>query len=369
MKRPRVLWLGVESTDYLRDEFRGLETQLPYEFEFAFLGKNLTQQWGGNEWRVISRKEGRLPGPLEFGRFLLAVALEPPAAAVLEGYGTPHFVVLAFLLQILRVPWVLRSDTSYSSRSERRSFLKRRLLSWMLNRARWLLPGGGRQREHLRRLGAPPERMSLGYMSVESARYAKREEASAPACPALPTAGGSPLRLVSIGRLIRRKGMDAAIFAVIRMKQLGLEVRLEIAGNGPEQERLVDLAKEAGEQVSFLGRIDQSGIAQALGRADAFILLAKEEPWGLVVNEALAAGLPVIVGCDVGCADDLVRHGENGFLVDPEDPEQVDAAIFSLARSSEMRKAMGQNSLKIAACWGPLERLGSTRRALERCLS
>lgn len=378
MSRSRVLWLAVEPTDYLRDEFRALASKLPYEFEFVFLGKNLTQQWGGDQWRILSGREGRLPGLLDFAKFLLSVAFDPPGAAVLEGYGLPHFVVAAFWLEMLRVPWILRSDTSYSEKSEGRSIIRKALLAWMLSRAGWLLPGGSRQRENLARAGAPADRMSLGYMSVDAARYAKRDvtpREKAGLAPALPTAGDSSsadrlsLRLVSVGRLIRRKGMDAAISAVIRMRERGLDVRLEIAGDGPERERLADLARDAGGRVAFLGRISQDQVAQALVRADAFIFLASEEPWGLVVNEALAAGLPLIVGRDVGCVEDLVRHGENGFVVDPDDPNEVDVAILSLARSLPLREAMGQASLKIAASWGPTERLRSTWGALERCLS
>ena len=91
-------------------------------------------------------------------------------------------------------------------------------------------------------------------------------------------------------------------------------------------------------------------------RAGAFIHPALSEPWGLVINEAMASGLPILSSNNVGAADELVRDGINGFSFDPEDVEELAELMLRLAvLPPEDRQAMGEASQRLIAGWG-LER-------------
>jgi glycosyltransferase involved in cell wall biosynthesis len=91
-------------------------------------------------------------------------------------------------------------------------------------------------------------------------------------------------------------------------------------------------------------------------RAGAFIHPALSEPWGLVINEAMASGLPILSSHNVGAADELVRDGINGFSFDPEDVEELAELMLRLAvLPPEDRQAMGEASQRLIAGWG-LER-------------
>lgn len=97
-------------------------------------------------------------------------------------------------------------------------------------------------------------------------------------------------------------------------------------------------------------------------RASAFVHVSTTEQWGLVVNEAMAAGLPVLVSKRCGCAPDLVQEGVNGFTFDPFDVEAMAQAMLQLASlPSQRREKMGQASGRIIADWGP-ERFGEGLR-------
>ena len=88
------------------------------------------------------------------------------------------------------------------------------------------------------------------------------------------------------------------------------------------------------------------------GCAAAFVHVSLTEPWGLVVNEAMASGLPVVVSRRCGCAADLVEEGKNGFVVDPMDSDGIARALVALSRPGCAFAAMGRASETIIARWG-----------------
>ena len=87
--------------------------------------------------------------------------------------------------------------------------------------------------------------------------------------------------------------------------------------------------------------------------ASAFVHASTTEQWGLVVNEAMAAGLPVLVSNRCGCAPDLVRDGVNGFTFDPYDVDRLADLMLKVSSDQCDREAMGQASRAIIKDWGP----------------
>ncbi len=85
--------------------------------------------------------------------------------------------------------------------------------------------------------------------------------------------------------------------------------------------------------------------------ADVFALLSRHEPWGVVVNEAAASGLPLLLSDRVGAAPDLLRDGENGFLVPVDDAPAAAEALRKLG-DAELRRRLGARSAEIARDWG-----------------
>jgi glycosyltransferase involved in cell wall biosynthesis len=129
-------------------------------------------------------------------------------------------------------------------------------------------------------------------------------------------------------------------------------LRLVFAGAGPEAERLARMAEELQVQLRIAGDLGEDELARAYAGADVFALLSRHEPWGVVVNEAAASGLPLVLADTVGAAYDLLRNGENGFLVADGDIEEAAAALKRLVADPELRGRFGQRSRELVGGWG-----------------
>ena len=125
---------------------------------------------------------------------------------------------------------------------------------------------------------------------------------------------------------------------------------LLIVGDGEENEELCKLASKLKIDFKITGFIeDQEELFKIYYAGDLLILPSYNEPWGLVVNEAMAAGLPVIVSNESGCYLDLVKDGENGFILsDLENPETLRNLII---KTLENKEKYSKKSLEIIANW------------------
>src|SRR4029077_18085376 len=112
------------------------------------------------------------------------------------------------------------------------------------------------------------------------------------------------------------------------------DLRLVIVGDGSLRALIETVASDADDRVTYLGRLRAADVQRAYLAADLLVLPSLFEPWGLVVNEAMACGLPVIASDRVGCAEDLVRHGQTGLVVGAGCERELAAAIRQLARDA-----------------------------------
>ena len=105
--------------------------------------------------------------------------------------------------------------------------------------------------------------------------------------------------------------------------------------------------------MQFRGAIAYADLPAYYGLAGAFIHASKVEQWGLVVNEAMASRLPVLVSNRCGCVADLVSHGENGLLFNPFDRAGLSRCMLEIAGNDGRRTAMGRSSRRRIRGWGP----------------
>src|SRR5207237_9470217 len=125
-----------------------------------------------------------------------------------------------------------------------------------------------------------------------------------------------------------------------------------LAGDGPRRAALIDLASQISGRLAIRGDLPEDALAREYVAADVFSLLSLHEPWGVVVNEAAASGLPLVLSDRVGAAPDLLRDGENGFLVPAGDVDAAAAALRRLADDPVLRRRMGARSRELVREWG-----------------
>lgn len=161
----------------------------------------------------------------------------------------------------------------------------------------------------------------------------------------LPTSG--PL-VVSVSRLVPRKGMDVLIEATATLARHRPGLTVAIAGSGRDERRLRALAARVGAPIRFLGKVPSADLPDLYACADVFAMLCRnrwggleQEGFGIVFVEAAAAGVPAVAGASGG-ASAAVAHGETGLVVDaPEDPRAVAGALALLLDDPVRRAAMG----------------------------
>jgi glycosyltransferase involved in cell wall biosynthesis len=176
---------------------------------------------------------------------------------------------------------------------------------------------GTRHVRDLARMGVDPARTAIAPISALAPERPPRRESMRT---------GPQARFLFVGRLIESKGLDVLLEA-FRLVDAG---ELWIAGDGPLR-KFVAKAAAGDPKIRLLGYVDGRALADMYSRSDALIVPSLYEPWGLVVHEGLAHGLPVIATDQVGAADDLIETGVNGYVVPAGSPEAMAAAMRKVA--------------------------------------
>jgi glycosyltransferase involved in cell wall biosynthesis len=212
------------------------------------------------------------------------------------------------------VPW-------WGSFSRPRPTLPRRLAEpWVKTFMRasdaWLVYGTRQARDAVE-LGADPARTVIAPITALAPEQM-------PERPRPERAGST--RFLFVGRFIERKGLDVLLDAFGRVG--GGE--LWLVGDGPQRE-IVEAAAARDPRIRALGHLQGDPLEDAYQQADVLVVPSLYEPWGLVVHEGLAHGLPVIVTDQVGAGDDLVDHGTNGFVVSTGSAEELTGAMRAIS--------------------------------------
>jgi glycosyltransferase involved in cell wall biosynthesis len=162
----------------------------------------------------------------------------------------------------------------------------------------------------------------------------------------------STVQVLFSGQLIERKGVDVLIRAFIQVAAKLPDLRLQLLGAGPARDSLAALIPDdLKSRINFIGFRQPDALQEIFANADIFVLPSRHDGWGVVVNEALGAGLPIIVSDRVG-ARDLVEDGYNGLIVRAGDVVSLTDALLKLGQSAALRRAFGGGSAERAARYG-----------------
>jgi glycosyltransferase involved in cell wall biosynthesis len=155
--------------------------------------------------------------------------------------------------------------------------------------------------------------------------------------------------IICVARLVPIKNLNNLLRAWQKVEPENTGYQLKIVGDGPEEEQLKRLAAElALSSVEFVAAVSNNELPATLALADAFVLPSLSETWGLVVNEAMAAGLPVLLSNNVNAAGDLLKEGENGYGFDPYKVDEITTAILRYINlDKENKQRLSQQSLAI----------------------
>lgn len=289
----------------------------------------------------------------------------PSDLVIIPGYHrTEYWAMLLFCMCLRRRRAVFCDSTKFDKpHLPWREFAKRRFF----RRCQGIFCYGIRSREYL-----------LGY-GVKEARINYRRQAAALPHDYDPAAilksyrnsdqpdAGSP-RFLYVGRLSREKGITDLLRAFASVQKTMPRASLDIVGAGPLEKQLRSETRQLrlADSVNFLGPKGLDEIATMFRASTALVLPSRSEPWGLVVNEALSYGCPVVVSNACGCVPDLVLNDNiTGFTFDPADIQGLASALISSAQGNKNRQEVATRCLEIISNFTP-ER--AALQIIEGCL-
>jgi len=383
MKRPQVWIIWGNWGPYHHARFDALR-EAAASHGLDARGIELVPRSDVYEWQTGARSDAiwSLPvneremdfRPLRLSRMLRPLLRrERPAVVFVPSYW--HWSLECNMLARASGARIVMMNESHAG-TERARGAKRWIKRQIVRRFHAALVGGTPHKRHFANLGLAENLIATGYDAVDNGYFSREAARVRVDSASLRARWGLPSRYVlSLGRLVEKKNLATLLEAHrIRCAEAGDTPApdLVVVGSGPldavlrEQCRasgievverggtppLPEPGAPAGPRAFFYGfrQIAENPVFYAL--ADAFVLPSMVEEWGLVVNEAMACGLPVIVSRAAGCAEDLVREGENGWLFDPSSPGELAACLARLDESAALRARMGARSHEIIAAWG-----------------
>ncbi len=299
-----------------------------------------------------------------------ALDRDQPDAVAVAGYVRPEAVATARWARHSGRSTILMSESQEIDRPRTwwREAIKRRRLR-LFDAA---LVGGFSHRDYLITLGFPVSKISFGYNAVDNKHFS--EQAAQARQKPQPHQGIPSNRFfLSVSRFAPEKNLEALIQAYSDYRnEVGPSEAwdLVLCGDGPSSAS-IDQAIQASGHGAWIHRpgfLSATQLPSWYARASAFVLASVSEPWGLVVNEAAASGLPLLVSDRAGAARTLVPDplGTTGFRFDPADPESIGWALGVMASTREVeREEMGRRASEIVSVWGPERFAAGMREALE----
>jgi glycosyltransferase involved in cell wall biosynthesis len=329
---------------------------------------------------LTDRDSGERQWKQEF-QFKLWHALDEikPQMVVVPGWSSADALSALCWCGETNTPSVVMSEST--AWDERRVVWKEWIKGRLVNLNSAGLAGGTPQGDYLSRLGLALERIFLGYDVVDNDYFAAKAAEIRNQKLEIRNQHGLPEKyFLASARFVEKKNLPRLIEAYARYRKLAEKTGeragttevwdLVLLGDGPLRSGLCNLIStlRLGDCVHLPGFKQYNELPVYFGLAGAFVHASTTEQWGLVVNEAMASGLPVLASSRCGCAADLVQEGVNGFTFDPWNVEQLAQLMSKISAASFPLSDFGAASRRIISVWGPEQFANGLRDAVTMAL-
>jgi len=313
-----------------------------FQYEDPIIFSSYRTQWI-EMWRVFTQREGflwlfaGLPLKLIRGKYDLFVAAA----------RDPQGIITFFISKLLRKPVIL-FDTFYDWPERTIAHLVWPVNRFMASRATIFCVTSKRVLNFWSKANIPEKKIMSSKIFVSTIEINAEQVLLANEikekleCQKI---------VLFVGRITNQKGLEYLIQAFAQLSKETKNIGLLIVGDGPERKRLETLCRDMKlDNVFFVGFVARQHIAPYFLLSDVFVLPSvrtkTHEEWGLVVNEAMSLGKPVVVTSTVGCAYELVKDGLNGFIVPERTADALYNAIKRLVVDDELRMRVGKAAKK-----------------------
>jgi glycosyltransferase involved in cell wall biosynthesis len=280
-----------------------------------------------------------------FLRLMRELARLRPALCFLCHYDRIEIFLASLVLRLLRVRVFAMQESKFDDKPRR--LFRELLKSVFLLPYAGVIVGGARARSYMEFLGFRPDRVAEGYDTVSVERITSLAGVA-------PAPEGLPYRdrhFTIIARLVEKKNLFMAVDAYAKYCEVAGSQRrdLHICGDGALRGALqAHIERRAIDGILLRGIVQPALIPTELAATVALILPSTEEQWGLVANEAVAMGLPLLLSTNCGAADSLLRAGVNGFLFEPDNRDGLAYFMELIGRDEALWRRMCHASTTLA---------------------
>lgn len=270
---------------------------------------------------------------------------------ILSGYESSSYWLALIYAKFLGKKLIFwNGSTLESSRSN--NFLINTFRRLFIKNADTYLTYGTRAKEFLIHYGARPKRIVVGCNTVDIDYFIKESSQLASRKEEIKKEKGYPSKVILFsGQLIPRKNLNVLLEAFKGIDKD--DVGLIVLGDGPLKNKYLEWCqKNQLKNVFFEGFRPIEELPKYYTAADILVMPSLREVWGVVVNEAMACGLPVVVSSRAGVAPDLVKEGGNGYIFDPRDSQRLKEILEELLNNDSLRNEMGKGSVAIIKNYG-----------------
>ncbi len=364
----RSLLLQLEPTPYIlpRALYVYKDPELHTDLFWTFV--NSSQNWGSDaevgDFPVLLDQRVSLPARLfRVAKLMWSILRGRYTVAHLAGWG--HWVVRLAILccKIRGVPFSLESDTQLKSDDAGwRKSLKDLIYPIVLDWASIAIPGGTRQSKLFRTYGISEDKIRISHMTTDTRalrdiRTKPREEFRREL-----NIAETDVIVEFVARLEWYKGVSVMLDGFEKALKMNSTLLLVVIGDGSMAEQVEEFRKKHPDRVIMTGRQPKDAVVQWMRAGDILAVPSLREQWGMVVNEAMTCGLPVLVSDACGCVDDLLENGRTGLVFPSGDSDALASALATLAADSGLRAELANNAKRLIEPW-VIERQAETIRS------
>jgi glycosyltransferase involved in cell wall biosynthesis len=241
------------------------------------------------------------------------------------------------------IPFMLLSGSTDNEKSIRR-IIFRFYVKEIVRKADILLAHGIRSKEYLKKISGRDD-ISVSYLTVDNKAFINKIKESKRRTEEIKKRYKIPKKnkvILFCGQFIHRKGFDLLLSAFKRIKKKHHNTTLLAVGTGPLLDKFKEITqKNKDDDVVFTGFVQPPQIFDTYAISDLLVMPSREEVWGLVVNEAMCASIPVIVSSISGCVPDLIENGRTGFVFETNNQKDLYSKLDKILNDEPLRKKMG----------------------------
>jgi glycosyltransferase involved in cell wall biosynthesis len=358
----RIILLTETISPYRIPVFNELAQALGEQFLVLFLGETEKRR----KWRVYREKikfyfevlpnlllQKKGANPYFFNpTIIFRLMKHSPDIIISSGYYQPSSLIALCYAKFFQKRFILWCESNeYDQRY--RNPLKEAYKCWFIKNCMGYIVPGKASLEYLLLLGADAEKIGVAPNAVDNDYFSSACDKYRENKKIFKEMKGYPDKIILyVGRLVDRKGIPDLLKAFKRISYRQPDLGLLIIGSGEEEERYREFCKINNlKDVFFTGFVHQEELPAYYAIADVFVLPTHSEPWGLVLNEAMACKLPVICSNAAGAAHDLIINGENGYTYEKGNIDELVMALEKVLNSDQ--RSIGLRSYGIIQNFSP----------------